>query len=144
MEITVDTNVLFSALYSKKGASHWILRLILDEKVNLALSTQTYFEYYDVLTREKNLKQLNLSKAEVEDFLDLLALLSQKHNIYFLLRPNLSDEKDNIFVECAFASSSEYLITGNVKDFKKSELKGFKFKVITPREFYKLWSKENE
>jgi len=144
MKITIDTNVLFSALYSKKGASHWLLNLVLDEKVNLAISTQTYFEYYDVLTREKNLKQLNSSISEVEDFLDLLALLSQKHNIYFLLRPNLADEKDNIFVECAFASNSEYLITGNIKDFKKSELKGFSFQVKTPQEFYKLWSDKNE
>jgi hypothetical protein len=45
----------------------------------------------------------------VEDVLDLLALLAKKHNIYFLLRPNLIDEKDNIFCECAFASDSEYL-----------------------------------
>ena len=144
MVITVDTNIIFSALNSKNGASHFILRLILDEKVTLAISTQTYFEYYDVLTRKKSLEQLNLSPNDVEDFLDLLALLSQKHQIYFLLRPNLPDENDNIFVECAFASNSEYLVTGNIKDFKKSELKGFKFNLITPREFFKIWSSKNE
>ena len=31
MIITLDTNVLFSALYSSKGASHQILRLIIEK-----------------------------------------------------------------------------------------------------------------
>lgn len=144
MIVTVDTNVIFAALYSKTGASHRIFQLILDEKLELALSVQTYFEYYDVLTRSENLKTLNLSIGEIEDILDLLALLAKKHSVYYLLRPNLIDEKDNIFVECAFASNSEYLITSNVRDFKSGELKGFKFQIITPGDFYKLWRQGHE
>ena len=102
------------------------------------------FEYYDVLTREKSREQLKLSIHEVEDFLDLLALLAQKNSIYYLLRPNLPDEKDNIFVECAFASNSEYLITSNIKDFINSELKDFQYKLVTPGQFYKIWKNRNE
>lgn len=144
MTITVDTNVIFSALYSKRGASHYILRLVLDGKIKLALSSQVYFEYYDVLTRKENIKKLNLSIEDIEDILDLIALLAKKQSIYFLLRPNLIDEKDNMIVECAFASNSDYLITSNIKNFKNAELKGFGFKLITPKDFYKLWEKKNE
>jgi putative PIN family toxin of toxin-antitoxin system len=64
MLVTVDTNVIFAALYSKRGASHQILQLIIDEKVQLALSVQTYFEYYDVLTRSETLEKLGLSILE--------------------------------------------------------------------------------
>lgn len=138
MVISLDTNVVFSALYSNLGASHYILRLIFDEKVKLALSTPVFFEYYDVLTRKKNLSKLNLSISEIESILDLIALLSRKHSIYFLLRPNLIDESDNIFYECAFASNSKYLVTSNIRHFKGSELKGFNFKIVTPGKFYKL------
>ncbi len=139
MIITVDANVVFSALYSSKGASHYILRLVLDEKVRLALSPQLYFEYYDVLTRKENLSELNISAAEIEDVLDLLALLAQKHMIYFLLRPNLTDESDNMVCECAFASGSEYLITSNIKDFRGGELKDLSFRVVTPEDFCVMW-----
>ena len=139
MIVTVDTNVIFSALYSSSGASHCIFRLILDEKIKLALSPQVYFEYYDVLTREENLLKLKLSIGDVENILDLLALLAKKYLIYFLLRPNLLDEKDNMICECGFASNSEYLITSNVRDFKSGELKGFIYQVITPKDFYVLW-----
>ena len=142
MIVTVDTNVIYAGLLSKKGASHQILRLIFEEKLKLAVSTQTYFEYYDVLTREKSLAELKLSKKEIEDILDLLALLSQKNSIYYLLRPNLQDEKDNM--ECAFASNSEYLITSNIRDFKSSELGNFIYKLVTPGQFFKLWRKKNE
>jgi putative PIN family toxin of toxin-antitoxin system len=144
MVITIDTNVIFAGLYSKTGASHFIMNLVLDEKVKLAISTQTYFEYYDVLAREENRKKLDLSIKDVEDLLDLLALLSQKHSIYYLLRPNLPDEKDNIFVECAFASNSQYLITSNIRDFKNSELKKLGYKVVTPGQFYKIWKGQDE
>ena len=138
MILTIDTNVIFSALYSNKGASYSIITKVIDEKIKLAISPQIYFEYYDVLMREENLKILNLATKDVEDFLDLIALLSQKHSIYYLLRPNLPDENDNIFIECAFASNSDYLVTSNIKDFRQSELKGFRFKVVTPKELYKI------
>jgi putative PIN family toxin of toxin-antitoxin system len=138
MILTIDTNVIFSALYSNKGASYSIITKVIDEKIKLAISPQIYFEYYDVLMREENLKILNLATKDVEDFLDLIALLSQKYSIYYLLRPNLPDENDNIFIECAFASNSDYLVTSNIKDFRQSELKGFRFKVVTPKELYKI------
>lgn len=51
--ITMDTNVLVAALMSNSGASHYILRLILEEKIQLAFTPSVYFEYYDVLTRQK-------------------------------------------------------------------------------------------
>ena len=138
MIVTVDTNVIYSALYSNLGASHQIFRLILDEEVTLALSPPIFLEYYDVLSREKTMTDLNLSKNQIEDILDLLVLLAKKQAIYFLLRPNLMDERDNIFYECAFASSSEYLITSNVRHFKSAELEGFKFKIVTPRELLQI------
>lgn len=144
MIVTVDTNVIFAALYSRAGASHKIFRLLIEEQLGLALSPQTYFEYYEVLVRKENLTKLDLSIHEAEDILDLLALLAKKQSIYFLLRPNLGDEKDNLFVECAFASNSDYLITHNIRDFQHSELKGFNFKLTTPAQFIKLWESQHE
>lgn len=144
MIITLDTNILFSALYSSSGASHQILKLIIDEKLQVAISTPVYFEYYDVLTRVEISKKINLTIKEIEDVLDLIALLAKKYSIYFLLRPNLSDEKDNLFVECAFASNSQFIITSNIKDFKRAELKGFSFQIVTPGDFLKIWRKKYE
>ena len=144
MIVTIDTNTLIAALFSQNGASHQILRLITNEKIKLALSTNVLLEYDDVTKREEILKKSQLSKEQIEDVLDLLALLAHKHEIYFRLRPNLKDENDNLFVECAFASNSEYLITSNIRDFSSGELKGFGFKVLTPKQFYQMWRNNYE
>ena len=143
MIVTVDTNVIFAALHSNRGASHRIFQLIIQEKLKMAVSGQLYFEYLDVLNRKEIREKLKLTDSDIENILDLIVLLANKHSIYFLLRPNLIDEKDNMVMECAFASNSDYLITSNIRDFLASELKGFKFKVITPGDFYKLWESKN-
>ncbi len=139
MIVTLDTNVILAALLSREGASHRILRLVIEERLNIALSTPVILEYDDVLNREEILQRLNMSRSQIEDILDLLVLLADKHSIYFRQRPNLFDEKDNLFIECAFASNSHYLITSNIRDYSLGELKGHPFKVITPGDFYYLW-----
>ena len=144
MIVTMDTNILVAALISQSGASHQILKLIIDEKIKLAVSTSVILEYDDVLKREEILKLTKLDIEKTEDVIDLLTLLAQRHKIYYRLRPNLSDEKDNLFVECAFASNSNYLITSNMRDFNSTDLKGFLFKSLTPKDFYQMWRKNYE
>jgi putative PIN family toxin of toxin-antitoxin system len=144
MIITMDTNVLFAALNSRRGASHAILTLVLNERITLALTSSVYFEYEAVLTRSSTLEQLTLTREQITSVLDLLVLLARKHEVYFLLRPNLRDETDNIFWECAFTSGSDYLITANVRDFQEGELAGFPFPVVTPREFFIRWRTGHE
>ena len=143
MIITVDTNTLLAALLSRADASYLILRLILNERLKLAISTPILFEYEDVLKRTDILKK-NLSPDQVEDILDLLVLLADKRSIYYRLRPNLLDENDNLLVECAFTSNSQYLVTSNTKDFRFGRLKSHSFKVITAGDICYLWRRNNE
>ncbi|MCP4695830.1 MAG: putative toxin-antitoxin system toxin component, PIN family [Gammaproteobacteria bacterium] len=140
----LDTNVLLAALHSRAGASHRIFRLVVEEKLLLALSNQVILEYDDVLKRKEIIMLHKLSAAQIDGVLDLLVLLAKKYTIYYRLRPNLPDENDNMFVECAFASRSQYLVTSNVKDFKRGELQGFGFKVVPPGDFYRIWRKQYE
>ncbi len=139
MVVTLDTNVILAALLSQAGASHRILNLVIEEKLNIALSTPVVLEYDDVLKRNEILEKLNICARQVEDLLDLLLLLADKYSIYYRLRPNLLDENDNLFIECAFTSNSHYLITSNIKDFRRGELRNYPFEVITPGDFYSFW-----
>ncbi len=144
MIVTLDTNVLLAALISANGASNFILHLILEEKIRLALSTSVVLEYDDVLKRPDTSRLHKLARADVDDIIDTLLLLARKHAIYYRLRPNLVDEGDNLIFECAFTSNSNFLITSNIKDFNNAEWRGVRFSIVTPSDFCKLWRSRHE
>lgn len=139
MLVTLDTNILYQALKSKSGASYFILQQVRDGRIQVALSVPVFHEYQDVLTRNKSLEDFGLHLNDVERFLRFVAYISKTYEIFFLLRPNLKDEKDNMLVELAVTSQSDYLITSNVRDFENAQLKFEQLKIITPSEFVKKW-----
>ena len=120
MRITLDTNVVYQALRDSGGASYFIVRLVRERKLELCLSIPVFSEYSDVLLREKSLKDLELSKMEIKDFLDYICSVASPFSISFRMRPNLGDEADNTI--------------GNNLLFDS-------FKVITPTDFARMWRK---
>lgn len=145
MIVTIDTSVIFQGLYSNKGASYQVLRLLKDGKIQLALSVPVFMEYCDVLKRQSMLKKTGLNTSQINAVLDYIAFTGLEHRISFLYRPNLSDESDNKFIELALASQSNYLITANTKHFTTNhELQIFEVVVVTPGEFINYWRMKNE
>jgi putative PIN family toxin of toxin-antitoxin system len=142
MLVTLDTNIIYQALKSKSGASNFILQLVRTRKIQIALSVPVFHEYREVLSSAASLKDFELHLIDIERFLRFIAYVGKTFDIYFLLRPNLRDEKDNKIIELAVASQSEFLITSNIKDFKNAELIFEHLKIITPSDFVKLWRKK--
>ena len=58
-QVVLDTNVLRSALQSRKGASFKLLSLIDSERFKINLSVPLLFEYEDVLKRRETNLRLN-------------------------------------------------------------------------------------
>ncbi len=143
MLVTLDTNILYQALKSKTGASYFILQQVRNREIQIALSVPVFYEYQDVLTRNKSLKDFELQLEDIDKFLRFIAYTGKTFEIYFLFRPNLKDEKDNMVVELALTSQSDYIITSNTRDFKNAQLKFDQLKIITPSEFVKRWRNDN-
>jgi putative PIN family toxin of toxin-antitoxin system len=142
--VTVDTNILYQALYSSTGASHAILQLVRGGDLQLALSVPVFEEYRDLLLRPRVLRETGLSLADVESVLEFVALVGVPTPIDFLWRPNLRDESDNMFVELAVASGSQYLITRNRRHYSVgTSLRFDSFKVVTSAEFLSQWRKQH-
>lgn len=127
--IILDTNVLYSGLYSSQGASFKILEAIEEGKLQTVLSTTLLFEYEDILKR--NQTKLGLSTHEIEKILNYFCLQSEHQKIYFLWRPYLSDPKDDHLLELAVASGTRLITTYNIKDFRGVDK--FNVKTITPK-----------
>lgn len=144
MRIILDTNIIYQALYSSAGVSHAILQLVRSGEIQIAVSVPVFEEYRDVLYRPKTIKETGRSREDMEKVLDFIALIGVATPINYLWRPNLRDEADNMFVELALASGSEYLITRNVGDYTiDNELILDSFSITTPSDFLKEWRRRH-
>ena len=144
MRVVLDTNVLYQALRDQAGASYYIFQLIRTQQIELALSVPVFLEYQEVLLRPATLIDLGRSSPEIEAFLRFIAYIAKPISIHFLMRPHLSDERDNKFVELAFASNSPFLITSNIRHFsRKTELKFDSFEVVPPSQFVQTWRRQH-
>ena len=144
MRIILDTNIIYQALYSSAGVSHAILQLVRSGEIQIAVSVPVFEECRDVLYRPKTIKETGRSREDMEKVLDFIALIGVATPINYLRRPNLRDEADNMFVELALASGSEYLITRNVGDYTiDNELILDSFSITTPSDFLKEWRRRH-
>ena len=134
MKIVLDTNVLFAGLYSSRGASHQVLRLIDSGRLTPVISVALLFEYEDVLRR--NSAMLSLSPMQIEVVLDNLCALGVFQKVYFLWRPYLKDPKDDHILEVAVASRTRTIVTHNLKDFAGCEK--FGIQAIPPQKLLEM------
>ncbi len=133
-DIVLDTNVVISALRSKKGASYKLLSLVGTHQFEIHDSVPLVLEYENVIQRHR--EELGLSKEDAAIFIDSLCSIAQHHKIYFLWRPFLSDPNDERVLELAVSAKCEYIITHNIRDFRGSEK--FGMHAITPKEFLQI------
>lgn len=130
IKIVIDTNVIVSALRSKRGASFKLLPLIDAELFNINLSVPLFLEYEAVAKREQH--RFALNEQDIDDILNYIAAVSDKRDIFFLWRPYLKDPKDDLVLEVAVESASQFIITHNLRDF--AGLEKFGLQAITPQQ----------
>jgi putative PIN family toxin of toxin-antitoxin system len=132
--IVIDTNVFVSALRSRNGASFKLLSMLGKDKFIVSLSVPLIIEYEGAAKRIS--RSIKLSHSDIDDILDYLCSVSEQRKIHFLWRPFLKDPADDMVLELAVVSESEYILTTyNKKDFQGSEK--FGVKIITPKGFLK-------
>jgi len=73
--VVLDTNVLVAGLSSRRGASHALLRRVLNHRLQMLASPVLWLEYEAVLKRPEIRRMRGLSPAGVNDVLDALAIL---------------------------------------------------------------------
>ena len=136
IQVVIDTNVLVAAARSNAGASFEILRLFStgDSRWQWNISTALLLEYEAVLKREQHRQGRSLTL--VDKALDDLTFRANRHAIFHLIRPFLADPDDELILELALASGSNYIITHNRGDFRDAGR--FGVGVLTPGEFLRI------
>ena len=130
-QVVLDSNMLVSALRSKRGPSFALLSLVGTGRFDINLSVPLVLEYEQVLRRSR--WENRPSWPRVSDILDYLCKVGRKHRIHFLWRPRERDPKDDMVLEVAVAGQCDCIVTYNKKDF--AEARSFGLELLTPKEF---------
>ena len=131
MKIVIDTNVLVSALKSRRGASYLLVSLLPVKKFSIAISVPLVLEYEAVLRRGGLSKEI--TPKDIGDFIDFLCSVGLRQDIFFLWRPFLSDPSDDLVLEVAVATNCDAIITYNKRHF--GNIGKFGLRVLDPKEF---------
>lgn len=135
MRIILDTSVLVSAARSRNGASYCLLSALPSRDFEIALTVALYTEWQAVLTRPEHLPP-GVTADEALGFLRYLASVAHLQDVHFLWRPFLRDPDDDMVLEAAVASGSQFIVTHNMKDFRR--VGEFKVRAIKPADFLSL------
>ena len=135
--IVVDTSVFVSACLGPGGASRAALRLCLDRGCVPLMGEALYAEYEAVLSREPLFRGSALSARERTVLLDAFLSVCRWTRVYFSWRPNVPDESDNHVVELAVAGGATAIVTRNIRDFARMELRFASLAVIEPAHLLK-------
>lgn len=131
----LDTSVLVAAVRSRNGASFQLVSMLPSENFEIALSVALYLEWQAALTRPEHMPP-GATVEIVLEFLRYLASIAHLQEVFFLWRPFLRDPDDDMVVECAVSSRSNYIVTHNVRDFRGVEELGVR--AVTPAEFLRV------
>jgi putative PIN family toxin of toxin-antitoxin system len=135
LRIILDTSVLVAAARSRNGASFQLLSMLPSHDFEIALTVALYTEWQAVLTRPEHLPPGVTADAALA-FLRYLASVAHLQDVHFLWRPFLRDPDDDMVLECAVASGSQFIVTHNVRDFRHAQ--ELKVQAIKPAEFLNL------
>ncbi|MEY2427959.1 MAG: hypothetical protein QOJ40_844 [Verrucomicrobiota bacterium] len=139
--VVIDTNVLVAALISERGASRAIVRLCLKRRIQPLMGQKLFNELEDVVGRAELFQGSPLSPPERGDLLDAFLNACEWTTVFYLWRPNLPDEADNHLIELAVAGTATTIVTQNVRDLRRGELRFPQLAVETPAEFMTRWRK---
>jgi len=134
--VFLDANVIFSALYSSKGAPNAILEAYVEGKIEVVISHQVLAETI-----------LNIQRKKPDLLPNLYFFLQQAP---FEIQPDPSVEDiarwakvinppDTPILAAAIAAGPDFLVTGNTQHFTPEVAKKAKLRILTPAQFIQTY-----
>ena len=137
--IVIDTNILVSAILTPKGNPAKILKLVLEEKLNLIISPAILEEIQLVLSYPRLVRLIKKNKItmkEVYSFLEKMSKVAVITPGKLVIDAIPDDPADNKILACGLEGEADYIISG---DHHLTDLKIFQgIKIINPSTFLKI------
>ncbi len=126
LKLVFDTNILVSALISKRGNPALLLDRV-RKSYTLIISKDILSELKDVISRDK----FGYTDEEVNTFVEAIISFSDVVNPEIKIDAIKADPDDNKILECAVTSGASYIVSGDSHLLELTEYG--KIKIITPK-----------
>ena len=127
-KIVLDTNVIVSGILFG-GNPRSVIQSVIEGRSILYISTPILEEIEAVLLRPKFKLNTSIVRNLVYEIEQISIFAESKKAINIVKK----DPDDNKFIECAIASNSEFIISGDVHLLEIKKYR--KIKIITPQEY---------
>lgn len=134
VRIVADTNILVAACLTAGGAGRAVIKNCLKQRYCPLIGTALFLEYEDVMARDDLFVRSPLTKTERREVFKGFLAVCQWTEVYYAWRPNLPDEADNHLIELAVAGNASAIVTRNVRDLIRGELRFPHIRILTPEQ----------
>lgn len=130
MRITIDTNFLVSSTQWDYSVGYKLLWKLIENNVEIYTTKNILEEFSKVLQRDFKYNDKEVSNI-IENVFSFANIIIPEQKLDIIKE----DPDDNIILECAIASSSDYILTYDNHLLKLGEFKGIK--IIKPDELFR-------
>lgn len=138
--VVLDTHVLVAALLCGGVACRSVLRACLTGHLRPVIGSALFHEYEDVFSRRHLFAQASLPADKRREVLDAYLARCRWVEVFYAWRPNLPDESDNHLVELGVAAQASAIITRNLRDLGRGELRFPTLQVLTPEQCLEVFN----
>lgn len=136
MKVLLDTCIIIDALQSRAPHSEYAQKIFLDvasEKYIGCISAKSVTDIYYLMHRffheDKKTRDVLRKLFFLFNIIDTFG-----SDCLNAVNSDMSDYEDAVMSETAARNGVDYIVTRNIKDYKKS-----KVKVLNPKDFLNLW-----
>lgn len=131
MKVVLDTNVLLQIL-GRFSPYHKIWESFLNEEIILCTSNEILLEYEEILKQKASSVIADLFLKTIEFSNNVI-----KKDPFYKLQLITNDSDDNKFVDCAFATQANFIVTNDAHFKELLNITFPKILIISLDDFYK-------
>lgn len=131
MKVVLDTNVLLQIL-GRFSPYHKIWESFLNEEIILCTSNEILLEYEEILKQKASSVIADLFLKTIEFSINVI-----KKDPFYKLQLITNDSDDNKFVDCAFATQANFIVTNDAHFKELLNITFPKIPIISLDDFYK-------
>jgi len=127
LRAVIDTNVMVSVAFAKKGLAKRLRDLIADDAFILITSKSILKELYEVLHYSHIVARFKTSEEDIEEFIGMIIEHAVITKGTYSIDGITEDPKDDMFIACALEERADYIISRdphlrNIKHFQRIQV----------------------